>query len=54
MKLFGCFALGIWLLCGIAGAWILEGRGNLHLKTIARGPISLISAINEHPVTYQD
>jgi hypothetical protein len=54
MKLFGCFALGFWLLCGIAAAWILEGRDDLHWKTIAKGPISLVKAINEHPITYQD
>jgi hypothetical protein len=52
MKLFVGFALSIWLICGLIGAWVLEGRHHPHLKTIALGPISLVKAINENPVTY--
>ena len=52
MKVFVGFVLFFWLLCGLAGAWMLEGGGNLHFLTIARGPISLVKAFNENPVTY--
>lgn len=52
MKLFVAFAVFIWLLCGFIGAWMLEGGGELHLQMIARGPITLIKAFNENPITY--
>lgn len=42
-------ALIFWLICGFAGAWWL---GDHHWKTIARGPLSLVKAFNENPVTY--
>jgi hypothetical protein len=45
-------ALFIWLLCGFAGAWMLDRLGDLHWKVIARGPITLVRAFNEKPVTY--
>jgi hypothetical protein len=52
MKWFVVFAVFFWLLCGLIGAWMLEGRDDLHLKTIARGPITLIEAFKEDPLTY--
>jgi hypothetical protein len=52
MKLFVILAIFIWLVCGFFGAWMLEGGGNMHLKTIARGPISLVKGFNENPVSY--
>lgn len=52
MKWFVAFAIFLWFLCGFVGAWMLEGLDNLHVKTIARGPISLVKAFNENPVTY--
>lgn len=52
MKLFVAFAVFIWLLCGFIGAWMLEGGGELHFMLIAKGPITLIRAFNENPVTY--
>jgi hypothetical protein len=52
MKLFVGFFMFFWLICGFAGALMLEGGDDLHWKTIARGPISLITAFNEKPVTY--
>jgi hypothetical protein len=52
MKLFIFFAMFIWLVCGVAGAWWKEGVGNMHFKTIAKGPISLVRAINDNPVSY--
>jgi hypothetical protein len=52
MKAFVVFTLFIWLLCGFIGAWRLEGLGEMRWKTIARGPISLVRAFNDHPVSY--
>jgi hypothetical protein len=51
------YAVGIavffWLLCGLIGAWMLDDLGADHWKEIARGPITLAAALNEHPVTLQ-
>ncbi len=52
MKLVVGIGLFIWLVCGFAGAWRLEGLDDLHLKTILRGPMSLAKAFNDDPVTY--
>ena len=50
------FAVGIivflWLLSGLIGAWMLDDLDADHWKKIARGPITLAQALNEHPVTY--
>ncbi len=50
------FAVGtavfFWLLCGLIGAWMLDDLDADHWKKIARGPITLAYALNEHPVTY--
>lgn len=46
MKAFVVFTLFVWLLCGVVGAWMME---DMHFKTIARGPISLIKAYNDAP-----
>jgi hypothetical protein len=51
MKLFVIFVLFIWLICGLAGDWWQEGAGNMHLKAIAKGPITLVHAMNDKPVT---
>jgi hypothetical protein len=48
MKLFVAFAVFVWGACGLVGAWMLEGS-DMHLRTIARGPISLIKGYNEAP-----
>ena len=49
------FAIGIalscWLLCGLVGAWMLDDLDRDHWKTIARGPITLHQALNEHPAS---
>jgi len=52
MKTFIVFAVFVWLICGFAGAWMQDGLGHMRWKTIARGPISLVRAINENPVNY--
>ena len=52
MKWFIRFALVLWFLCGLGGAWALEGVHHMHWQTIAKGPISLAKAYNENPVSY--
>lgn len=52
MKVFFSFALFIWLLCGFVGAWRLEGLHNMKFKNIAKGPITLVHAMNEYPIDY--
>jgi hypothetical protein len=52
MKLAIGIGVFIWLICGVAGAWRLEGLGDMHWQVIARGPISLVKAFRENPVTY--
>ena len=51
MKLAVGVLIFIWLLCGVAGAWML-GESSVHWKTIAKGPITLAKAFQEDPVTY--
>ena len=52
MKLFVGFLMFFWLICGFAGAWRLDGVDDLRWKKVARGPITLVRAFNEKPVTY--
>ena len=52
MKMFVGIAVFVWLLCGLAGAWMLEGANHMHARTIIRGPISLIKAINDAGTPY--
>jgi len=49
MKVVVGVALLLWLICGLAGAWML---GDMHWKPIAKGPITLVKAFDEKPVTY--
>ena len=51
MKLALGIGVLVWLLCGAAGAWILHPSGELGLKAIARGPITLIEAFEGEPGT---
>ena len=52
MKWFAAFAIFVWLLCGLVGAWMLEGRHDLHWKAIARGPITLGQGLQRKPDNY--
>jgi hypothetical protein len=52
MKLVLGVMLFFWLLSGLVGAWMLDDLSVHHWKKIARGPITLATALNEHPVTY--
>jgi hypothetical protein len=49
------FAIGIivffWLLSGVIGAWMLGDLNSRNWKVVARGPIALADAWNEHGVT---
>jgi len=49
MKLAVGIFVVVWLLCGLAGAWMLHPEGELGLKPIARGPITLVEAFQERP-----
>ncbi len=50
------WAIGIvlffWLLCGLIGAWMLGDLDAAHWQKIARGPITLRHALDEHPANY--
>ena len=48
MKAFVALAVVIWILCGVAGSWMLH-NGEMRLKTIAYGPISLVKGYNSAP-----
>ena len=52
MKAFVIFVVLIWLVCGLAGAWMLGKLDGGHWSYIARGPLTLVQAINEKPVNY--
>jgi hypothetical protein len=44
-----------WLVSALVGAWWREDVDEgLKWKAVARGPITLVHAFNEHPVTYKD
>lgn len=49
MKLFIGFVLFVWLLCGLIGSW---WGGKTGWKYIAMGPITLVHAVNDNPVSY--
>jgi hypothetical protein len=52
MKLaFGLFVF-FWILCGGIGAWMDDELNRHHWKKVAWGPLTLIEAINEGPITY--
>jgi hypothetical protein len=50
MKLLIVIALFFWFICGFAGEWRLDGLDDLHWKGVARGPLTLVEALNEDPV----
>ena len=51
MKLFLVIAIFLWLICGVAGDWMIDGGGDLHWQKIVRGPFTLVRAFNEDPIT---
>ena len=52
MKFLIAFLVVLWLICGVAGAWWLDKLDLDHWKSIARGPLTLVEAFSENPVTY--
>jgi hypothetical protein len=51
MKLAIGITLSLWLLCGAIGAYMMDDLDADHWKKIARGPITLAAAMDEHPVS---
>jgi hypothetical protein len=51
MKLLVFLGVFIWLICGLAGSWMLDDDG-MQLRTIALGPISLVRGYNETAPTH--
>jgi len=49
VKLLAVIGALIWLSCGLFGAWWI---GEMHLKQVAFGPITLAKALNDQPVGY--
>jgi hypothetical protein len=49
MKLLIIILATIWLMCGLFGAWWL---GDMHFRRVALGPITLVKAFDDQPVTY--
>jgi hypothetical protein len=48
MKWFLGFAVVVWLLCGLFGAWWMD---SLRVERIARGPFTLMEALDDRPMT---
>ena len=53
MKLFIGVALFIWLVCGLAGEWLLEDGDHLRWQSVAKGPITLVKAMRQSPPTFR-
>lgn len=53
MKLFIGVALFIWLVCGLAGDWLLEDGGSFRWQAVAKGPITLVKAMQKSPPTFR-
>lgn len=51
MKFAISILLFLWIFAGALGAWMTDDLDRHHLKKIARGPITLVKAINDNPVT---
>ena len=49
MKLLIIILAIIWFSCGLVGGWWL---GDMHLKKVGLGPITLVKAFDDQPVTY--
>jgi hypothetical protein len=54
MKSFIAIAVFFWFLCGLIGAWRMEGLDDLQIKSIGRGPITLIQAYKGQKFTLRD
>ena len=52
MKLVVAVVVFFWVLSGLVGVWILDDLDLDHWRAIARGPVTLAEALQEHPATY--
>ena len=52
MKALFMVLLLLWILCGLAGDWMIDGLGDLHYKAIMRGPLTLHDAFTDDPPSY--
>ena len=52
MKLAFGVIVFFWLMSGLIGAWMLDDLNAEHWKKVARGPITLAQALNDHPVNF--
>ena len=48
MKILLMVGLAFWGICGVAGGWMLD---DFHWRTVVRGPLALVQAFNDDPVT---
>lgn len=51
MKLLIIILIVIWFACGLFGALRLN---DMTIRTIVRGPLTMVKAFNDAPVTYSD
>jgi hypothetical protein len=51
MKFAIIIGLIFWLICGVAGAYMLDELDGQDWKAVARGPITLHEAMSDNPVT---
>lgn len=52
MKFALCVFAVLWLLCGVAGAWMQGDLDSVHWKMIAKGPITLVKAANDTEISW--
>lgn len=48
MRTWVALAIAVWLLCGLAGAWVL-GLNRPGFLIIAKGPVLLVEAMEKNP-----
>lgn len=41
----------LWIMSGAVGAWVMGDLDRQHWDMVARGPLTLVRAINDNPVT---
>jgi hypothetical protein len=39
----------LWLFCGFVSDWWIDGIGDLHMREVLRGPLTLAEAVNGEP-----
>jgi hypothetical protein len=51
MKFVFAVLVFFWIMSGAVGAWMNDDLNADHWKEIARGPITLANAVNDHPAS---